>query len=271
MADKTLHIMVIGAHPDDCDGGCGGLAIKYSSLGHKVKFISTTDGSAGHQSIGRAELGRIRKEEAKAAAVVGELEYQVLDYADGRLEANLDTRENLLRIIRNFSPDLIFTHRPNDYHPDHRYTSQLVQDASYLIMVPNICPDTPAMKFQPTIFYMRDNFKHPYVFTPNVVVSLDDVIDQKLKMVSCHKSQFFDWLPWIDRLQKAFPEDYDDSKFAYDCVNVNDRGAADKFRNLLIARYGSEAGISIEYAEAYEMSEYGNEIAQEEMNDFFPF
>ncbi|MEA4831113.1 MAG: PIG-L deacetylase family protein [Oscillospiraceae bacterium] len=265
-----LRILIIGAHPDDCDGGCGGIALKYIKEGCTVQFVSVTDGSAGHQSYKREALAKIRKSEAQASAAVGGLTYLVLDNPDGRLEVNLNTRDELLRIIRNFAPDIIITHRPNDYHPDHRYTSQLVQDNSYLIMIPNVCPDTPALKFQPAIFYMSDSFKRPYSFSPNVAVSIDDVIDRKLEMVSCHKSQFFDFLPWIDRLQKGIPEDYDDSKYAYDCVNGSDRRSADRFRNLLIARYGEQRGSAVEYAEAYEMSEYGSQISEEEINDYFP-
>jgi LmbE family N-acetylglucosaminyl deacetylase len=268
--DKSIRLMVIGAHPDDCDGSCGGLAIQYSALGRAVKFVSVTDGSAGHQSIGRQALAKIRREEAKNVAAAANIEYQVLDFPDGRLEVNLGSRETILRIIRLFNPHIIITHRPNDYHPDHRYTSQIVQDASYLVRVPAVCQDTPAMTFQPAIFFMSDEFKRPYPFSPDAVVSTDDVFEQKVKMVSCHKSQYFDWLPWMDSIQNSLPDHYDVSRYAYDCMNSNDSGTADRFRNLLISRYGVAKGSSIKYAEAYELSEYGAKPSSDEWNEYFP-
>ena len=147
---------MIGAHPDDCDLTCGGIAIKYSKLGHKVKFVSVTNGDAGHQDHTREELAKIRAEEARQSALTAGIEYEVLDFHDGNLKVDIPTREKILGVIREFNPDLIFTHRPNDYHPDHRYTSILVQDASYLVMVPKVCPNVPYLKHQPIILYMYE-------------------------------------------------------------------------------------------------------------------
>lgn len=267
---RQLRVLVIGAHPDDCDGGCGGIALKYCRSGCTVRFVSVTDGSAGHQSLCREELAQIRRAEAQASAAAGGFTYTVLDNPDGRLEVNLKTRDGLLRIIRDFGPDILFTHRPNDYHPDHRYTAQLVQDNSYLIMVPNVCPDTPIMKSQPAIFYMRDSFKRPYPFTPDITVNIDDVIGKKLELITCHKSQFSDFLPWIDRLQLAIPQGYDNNRYAYDFVYGNDGDTARLYRELLTARYGDQKGNAVQYAEAFEMSEYGRQIPTEEMGDYFP-
>lgn len=268
--EKKLNIMVIGAHPDDCDGGCGGIALKYRKLGHAVQFISTTDGSAGHQSCDRSTLAKIRRAEAQLAGEKGDIFYQVMNDQDGRLEGNLKSRETILRVIRKFEPDIIFTHRLNDYHPDHRYTSQLVQDSSYLVMIPNVCPDTPPMKFQPIICFIKDGFKRPYPFSADIAVRIDDVIDRKLEMVSCHKSQYADFLPYMDHLQNLLPQDYDDSKYAFDCVNTSDAKTANEYREQLIARYGEKTGLAAKYAEVYEISEYGRQINKEEINDYFP-
>lgn len=267
---KDPRLLVIGAHPDDCDECCAGLALKYRKLGRAVKFVSVTDGSAGHQSIDRKELAKIRKEEAQRAAAAADIEYQVLDFPDGGLEVNLNTRETVLRIIRTFSPDILVTHRPNDYHPDHRYTSQIVQDASYLVMVPLECPDTPAMTFQPAIFFMSDRFEKPYPFTPDAAISVDDEFEQKVRVISCHKSQFSGWLPWVAKLQKLLPDNYDVERYAFDCINNRDSKTADRFRKMLISKYGMEKGSSVRYAEAYELSEYGYALSGDEWNEAFP-
>ena len=129
MNNHSLKIIVFGAHPDDCDIKAGGIAIKYANLGHEVKFVSVTNGDAGHHEIGGVELARRRRAEAQAAGAVAGIEYHVIDNHDGELEPTLENRKKIIRLIRNYTPDLILTHRPNDYHPDHRYTSILVQDS----------------------------------------------------------------------------------------------------------------------------------------------
>lgn len=108
----------------------GGLVIRYYNLGHNVKFVSHTNGSTGHHKIGGIELARRRYEEAQAVGGVAGIEYQVLDNHTGELEPSVANRKEVIRIIRDHEPDLVFSHRPNDYHPDHRYSAALVQDAA---------------------------------------------------------------------------------------------------------------------------------------------
>ncbi len=140
MHDHSLRLLVIGAHPDDADIGAGGLAVIFRRLGHVVKFVSVTNGAVGHHQMSGQPLVARRRAEAQAAGEIIGAEYEVWDYPDGQLLPTLEARKQVIRLIRQFSPDLLLTHRPNDYHPDHRYTSQLVQDAAYLVTVPNICP-----------------------------------------------------------------------------------------------------------------------------------
>ena len=196
MNNHALKIIVFGAHPDDCDIKAGGIAIKYANLGHEVKFVSVTNGDAGHHEIGGVELARRRRAEAQAAGAVAGIEYHVLDNHDGELEPTLENRKKIIRQIRNYTPDLILTHRPNDYHPDHRYTSILVQDSAYMVTVPNICTDTPALSYNPVIAYLSDNFQKPQPFSPDVVIAIDEVIEKKIDMLHCHTSQMYEWLPF---------------------------------------------------------------------------
>src|SRR5688572_18905519 len=131
-------LLVFGAHPDDCEFTAGGLAALYAQIGGRVCFVSMTNGDAGHQSLGGATLARIRREEARAAAAVIGIESRVLENHDGELLPTLDRRREVIRLIREWQPELILTPRPYDYHPDHRYTSILVQDAAYMVTVPNV-------------------------------------------------------------------------------------------------------------------------------------
>jgi LmbE family N-acetylglucosaminyl deacetylase len=271
--DASLRVLVIGAHPDDADICCGGLALKYSSQGHIVKFVSCTNGATGHFNIGGIELARRRYAEAQESATIANLsEYQILDWHTGELEPTVVNRKVIIKIIRDFKPDLIITHRPNDYHPDHRYTSQLVQDASYIITVPNMLPLTDIVTKTPVICYVYDEFQKPYPFRPDVVVSIDDVIDKKISMLHCHESQMYEWIPYNNGILDQVPADDDDRrKLLEEQYDPVWRNIADLYRERLIKLYGPEKGRAIKYAEAYEICEYGSALPNEEIFRLFPF
>lgn len=272
MEHGQLRILMIGAHPDDCDIMTGGIAIKYRQLGHIVKFISATNGNAGHYKLSGNELAQVRIEETRQAGLAAGIEYQVLDIDDGKLEADLFNREKFINLIRDFNPDLIFTHRTNDYHPDHRNTGMLIQDSSYLVMVPNICPQVPCLKHQPVILYMFDDFKKPNPFSADVVIGIDSVFNEKAEMVNCHKSQFFEWLPWVENELELVPQsEAARAEWLKEKLSVWDEAVAERYREKLIERYGQEKGLQIKYAEAFEISEYGGTIPQNMLMRFFPF
>ena len=123
----------------------GGTAILLAKAGHAVKFVSVTNGDAGHQDQGGGALAKRRAAEAKEAGKRFGVEYDVLDNHDGELEPTLQVRLQVIRKIREWNADVVIAPRPNDYHPDHRYTGILVQDAAYMVAVPNVAPDTPPL------------------------------------------------------------------------------------------------------------------------------
>ena len=260
---------MIGAHPDDCEYLVGGLTAKYRALGHAVKFLSATNGNAGHHQMGGGPLAVRRRQEAERVTQIAGIEYEILDIDDGQLEADLATRERFISLIRRFRPDLIFTHRTNDYHPDHRRTGILVQDASYLIRVPNICPLVPHLTHTPVILYMQDGFHKPVPLSPDVVVAIDEVLDEKVQMLHCHESQFYEWLPYVGGYEVP---DGNAARLAWmrESRERYDAGIADRFRAALLARYGEEQGSHVRFAEAFEVSEYGRPLPPDEIARWFP-
>ncbi len=178
MSERPLRILIIGAHPDDGDIKAGGTAAKWCALGHVVQLVSLTNGQAGHHTMHGSELATRRRAEAQAAAAVIGATYDVFDQPDGELDDRLEYRHQVIRLVRSFRPDLIITHRSTDYHPDHRFTGLLVQDASYLLTVPAVCPDVPHLAFCPVILYFSDAFQKPNRFEPHVVVDIEDEFDQ---------------------------------------------------------------------------------------------
>jgi LmbE family N-acetylglucosaminyl deacetylase len=272
MQEVQLRLLVIGAHPDDCDILAGGTAMKYARNGHVVKFVSATNGDTGHYEKGGGLLALIRAQEAANAAKIAGIEYEVLDIHNNGIENNIQTRERMISLIREFKPEIIFTHRPYDYHPDHRITSMLVQDSSYALIIPNVCPLTSPLKRMPVIMYLSDTFKKPYEFVPDVVVDIDDVFEDKVRMLDCYKSQMYEWLPWTNgELDKVPAGDMERIKWLRERQLKRDGITAERFRQQLIQKYGDERGRNIKAAEAFELCEYGTMPEKEELQKMFPF
>lgn len=272
MSDNPLRLLVIGAHPDDCDIKAGGLAALYRQAGHEVRFVSVTNGEAGHHQLFGKQLADIRRQEAAAAGRTVGIRYEVLQHRDGQLEPALETRLWMIRLIRDVQPDLVFTHRPNDYHPDHRYTSQLVCDAAYMVTVPAVAPDVPALRENPVIGYLSDDFTRPYPFSPTVAVDIEPVIEQVVDMLDCHKSQFYEWLPYNHGYENEVPE-APGERVEWLSRQYRERIAplADRYRELLISLYGKERGNEIRYIEAFEPCEYGSPWTEATRRRLFPF
>jgi LmbE family N-acetylglucosaminyl deacetylase len=267
-----LRLLVIGAHPDDAEYKAGGLAALYRGLGHDVYFVSMTNGESGHHKMFGTDLVRRRRAEAAAAGRVLGLRYDVLDYPDGRLEATLACREAVIRLIRAYRPDLVLTHRLNDYHPDHRATGTLVQDAAYLLTVPSICPDVPHLAHSPVIGYLWDDFLRPYPLTPDVVFDVAPVWAAKVAMLHAHESQFYEWLPYNAGHADLVPETAEARKAWLSArMEALAAGLADRFREHLLATYGREGGAAIRLVEAVEVSEYGASLDVAARGRLFPF
>jgi len=272
MSSIALNVLIVGAHPDDPDLKAAGVAALYSQRGHRVKMLSLTNGDAGHYEMGGAPLAWRRREEAVAAGACVGAEYVTLDNHDGRLMPSLENREQVIRIIREFKPDLVMAPRPYDYHPDHRCVAQLVQDAIYLVTVPNIVSDVPHLRKMPVAVYLMDAFQRPYPFVPDVVVGIDEVVGKKLDALNCHVSQMYEWLPYNRQDETKVPEDPQERRaWLYRWLEPRFRRTADLYRDKLIELYGEEKGKEIEYAEAFEASEYGTSLTGENLHTLFPF
>jgi N-acetylglucosamine malate deacetylase 1 len=264
-----LRLLIIGAHPDDADYAAGGTAALFRQAAHVVHMVSLTNGDAGHHESAGAPLARRRRAEAAAAGAIIGADYQVWDNHDGELLSTLDNRRQVIRLLRSFRPDLVLTHRPNDYHPDHRYTSQLVQDAAYMVTVPAIVSDTRHLAANPVIAYLPDEFARPYIFAPDVVIDVGPVLDKVIAMLDCHASQFYEWLPYNVGVLQDVPKGSAERRvWLADQVRSRLRNQANRFRQLFLATYGPDKGGRVEYAEGFEVCEYGaplDEAAQKRL------
>ena len=268
-----LRIIAFGAHPDDCEIFVGGTACLWAEQGHHVKLVSATNGDIGHWQMAGGPLAQRRTQEVQAVAKVFGTTAHVLDIHDGEIAPTLENRRTFTRLIRDWNADIVITHRPNDYHPDHRYTSILVQDSAYMVTVPFFCPDTPALKKNPVFLYASDGFQKPTPFQPDIVVSIDSVIERKMDGLAELVSQFIeggcgggpDRMPRDEADLKARQAQLKQGWFRQRHVNL-----ANTYRDKLIELYGEETGKQVKYAEAFEICEYGRRPNREELKKLFP-
>jgi LmbE family N-acetylglucosaminyl deacetylase len=263
-----MRIIMIGAHPDDCDGDGGGTAILLTSMGHAVKFVSVTNGDAGHQTQGGGALAKRRMAEAQEAGKRFGVTYDVLDNHDGELLPSLDVRLQIIRKIREWKADVVIAPRPNDYHPDHRYTGVLVQDAAYMVAVPNVAPDVAPLVKNPVFLYFQDGFQRPNPFRPDIAVDISSVIDKKVHALAAHESQYFEWLPWIGGYADKVPKDR--SQWEPWLRKMQEREISPALRKSLEQWYGTEKASKAGFVEAFEICEYGKQPSPDEIRKIFP-
>ena len=268
--DYSLNILIIGAHPDDADA-VGGTAYKWIQQGHKVTLVSVTNGNAGHHILNPEELERTRREEARRAGEVIGARYIVMDVNDGQMVPSLENRFKIIRLIREFKADIVISHRPYTYHPDHRYTGTLVLDAAYMVAVPLILPEVPPLKSNPVFLYLSDGFTDPSSFSPDVCVDIDgDPFEKHLDMNHEHKSQWYEWLPFIMKLEQVPETDKERREWIGEWFK-SQRTISPLCREKLIELYGEERGRKIKYADCFQDSGYGTRLTKENVKFYFPF
>jgi len=271
--DGKLRIIAFGAHPDDCELSVGGAGAMWAAKGHLVKFVSVTNGDIGHwREAGGPLAARRTKEVVEASRILGTT-VEVLDNHDGELTPTLENRRAIIRLIRQWKADIVLSPRPNDYHPDHRYTAILVQDAAYMVTVPFICPETPPMKNNPVFMYYTDRFMKPNPSEPDIAISIDGVMDKKLDALAVMESQFLEG--GANGHEGLMPKNAEertkrvaDVRRGHAARNI---GIADRFRKLLKEWYGDETAAKVKHAEAFEICEYGRRPDKAELNRLFPF
>jgi LmbE family N-acetylglucosaminyl deacetylase len=271
---RVLRIIAFGAHPDDAEFQLGGCAIKWAQLGHKVKLVSVTNGDIGHWKMAGGPLAKRRTAESKEAAKRMGVESLVLDIHDGEIMPTLANRKIIARLIREWQADLVFTHRPHDYHPDHRNAGLLIRDAAFMVGVPFYVPDTPPVKRNPVFMYFPDRFTRPYPFQADIAISIDDVFEKKVHALDALESQVYEGGANGSArtliIRKAHDPVARKEILKASWFGRNSR-IAERFRESLVKWYGPEKGKAVKTAEAFEICEYGRRPSEAELKILFPF
>src|SRR5512136_152670 len=269
--DGKPRILCLGAHPDDAESGAAGTAALWVAKGYHVKFVSVTNGDIGHWKDSGPELARRRKAEVEHGARLVGYAFEILGNHDGELQPTLENRKAITRLIREWQADVVITHRPNDYHPDHRYTCVLVQDSAYMVTVPKFCPEVPALRTNPVFLYFSDRFQKPYPFQADIAVDIDPVMDKKLDVLLGMVSQFYEG--GVSGSPELLTSDPEKQKAQWEAVRKRFIGRqmdiTARFRESLKAWYGPERAARIRYAEAFEICEYGRRPDKAEIMRLF--
>ncbi|HEY5253984.1 MAG TPA: PIG-L family deacetylase [Acidobacteriaceae bacterium] len=221
-----MRVLAIGAHPDDLELQCAGTMAKYALRGDHVIMAVAMSGDCGSATLPKAEIAAIRGKEARASAAVIGAEFLAMgNYSDGFLFSTEQTRLDFLNVIRQSRPDVILTHSPNDYHPDHRMVAQIVSDVRIMITVPNIKTEAPPYDKLPEIYFF--DTMAGVDFVPQNYVDISTTFEVKKKMLACHKSQS----SWLEEQYNMTYLDF------IDCVG--------RFRGL-------QCGV--QYAECFQVS-----------------
>ena len=274
--DGKLRIIVFGAHPDDCELDAGGCAVLWAAQGHHVKFVSTTNGDIGHAQMAGGPLAKRRTAEVKAAGkILGVEESQVLDNHDGELMPTLENRKTIVRLIRDWNADIVISHRSNDYHPDHRYTAILVQDAAFMVTVTHFCPDVEALTKNPVFLYSADRFQKPNPFEADIIVGIDEVVQKKIEAIWQLESQIEStWATGGFERIMPIPKSGPEREQRYQAFvegQLRRNRKPEKYNKTLMELYGREKADDIKYVEAFEICEYGRRPSEEDIKKLFPF
>ncbi len=193
-----MKVLAIGAHPDDIEISCAGTLAKMVQSGHEVVICHVSDGDKGHYEIPSEELIVIRKQEAQLAGAVIGCPVISLGMRDGRILADNETNRALfMDLLCSVQPDLVITHAPNDYMPDHVAVSRLVFDTTFLATLPGASQNHPFAAKVPSLFYM-DNLSG-IDFQPTLYVDITDTFTTKATMLEQHQSQLV-WLKEHDNV-----------------------------------------------------------------------
>ena len=271
--DGKLRVICFGAHPDDCEIQAAGTATLWAAKGHHVLFVSVSNGDIGHWREAGGPLALRRRDEVREAHKLLGIQGVILDIHDGEVLPTIENRRMLTRLIREWKADVVISHRPNDYHPDHRYTGILVQDAAYMVTVPFFCPDVPVMKKNPAFFFSPDGFKKPNPFVPDVIVSVDSVMEKKLDALAIMESQFYEGgANGSPELVPSSAEGKTQRKQQVrDGFAKRQRSFTERFQNKLGEWYPGDKLKEIKHVEAFELCEYGSQPNKTELKRLFPF
>ncbi|MGO4372574.1 PIG-L deacetylase family protein [Paenibacillus sp. MCAF20] len=254
----VIRVIIIAAHPDEPEIYAGGTTALLAERGHQVKFLSLTNGDAGHYEMsGEALAGRRASEAIEAARYLGVAEYEILNNHDGSLLPTLELREAVIRRIRSWKADIVIAFHPEGgTHTDNRYAGRVVADASaFVAKVPNIVPDTPCLD-EPPLFLLMPDYSMRESYKADIVVDIGSTLEKKLLACHAHATQFYEFAPFEQGMTKPVPQDWEGKRqFILEGWSTFFR-VSDEMQPALKRDYGADDAEKVSFAEPFEFADY---------------
>jgi LmbE family N-acetylglucosaminyl deacetylase len=269
---KETRVIVIAAHPDEADEYAGGTGALFAEMGNAVKFVSLTNGDAGHWQMTKDALTKRRYNEAKEAGKRLGVEYDVLNYHDGELENSIQLRKDVVKLIREWKADIVISFFPADgEHPDNMNAGKVVQEAAgFIANVPLFMPEVPCLAKSPVFLYMRDFYTRQLPHQFNIVIPIDETIEKKYASFDAHASQFYEFAPYQKGILNEVPKTpagrikfFEKYWGMYSAITPD-------MKKILEKWYGSKKAAKFQYAEAFEIAPFSRYPSNEEMELLFP-
>ncbi|WP_336799759.1 PIG-L deacetylase family protein [Kaistia sp. MMO-174] len=257
-----LKVIVVKAHPDEAELYAGGTCARLADKGAAIKFLSLTNGDAGHYEMARKPLKRRRAREAYAAARhLGVLDYEILDIHDGELMADIAVRTAIIASVRRWQADLVITfHDEQPGHIDNRMAGRAVRDASGFFTNGNVVPAYPPLAVAPVCLKMTD-YGAFATHQHEVVVDVDASIERKLRACAEHATQFFEFAPFERDFSDKVPASEDWAvRREFILTHWHEFMSADVMREEILAKYGPEHGSRVAHAESFQLADYGRHV-----------
>lgn len=271
-SQDNIRVLVIMAHPDEAEEYAGGSIALFSKYGDSIRIASLTNGDVGHWTMTKEALAERRKNEANAAGKILGATYEILNHHDGELEATISLRKEVVRIIREWKPDIVisFLQMFGGGHPDNMVVAKTVQESAGLSMAPLFLPEIPALTRKPVFLVVRDYFSKSFAHQPDIVIPIDKTLDLKLESFSAHASQFFEFAPFQKGILDEVPKDEAGRKPFFEKYWGEFSAINPAMRKWLISWFGESIASSFNYAEEFEFAPYSRRPLSEELLKLFP-
>jgi N-acetylglucosamine malate deacetylase 1 len=268
----TLRVVVVVGHPDEGEEYVGGTAAMMSAAGHQVKFLSITNGDVGHWNMTKGQLAERRHAEALEAGKILGVSYEIFPYHDGEVENSIELRKRVVRAIREWRADVVFSIKPmfGGGHPDEIASGIAVQQGAGLASAPLFMPEVPALKKRPLYLHIRDYYSKTFAHKPDLVIPIDGTVEKKLKSFDAHASQFYEFTPWQKGILNEVPKGWDERKEFLKKHYRDDLAITDEMRTWLVSWFGPEQGNAYQYAEEFEIANYSRKPEKAELLKIFP-
>lgn len=268
---EPIRLMVVAAHPDEADMYVGGAAALFAKAGAKVKFLSLTNGDAGHYEIGGVELARRRWQEAQSAAqCLGIDEYEVLNEHDGELYPVLAVRNQVIERIRRWKPDILIGFHPDGWgSPDNRNAGRVLVDAAGFAGVANILPIIPALKIPTLCLWMWD-YATIHLHVHDIAIDVTGSIEKKLLACDAHATQFYENAPWSRGILNEVPTDWEEKRAFILKYWPEFMYTQESQRPSLAKWYGADQSQRIQFSKTFQIAPYGYQPDEAAIRRLFP-